>query len=307
MKKKRLVFFIGGGLVTILLCYFSLFFYPKKSTISDHFSTKGSYFKPVTIAEFSSSKIPRIAFKIGEEKVLLELDLGFNSELSLPPSSFQIVKKTFAKSKFHYGFKGKKYHTDVYTASEIGLGGITFHNARVEEENLEFSTDAILWGDKKNELYGKIGWGLFYLTNLFLDCEHSTIAFCDSLKTLREQGYPVDNFVEAPLLLNNNMIEFEAKTAGGKLRCLLDTGATINILNCDKIESYDLNNTCEIPSFKIAGHDFGPTSFMCAPLKLPFKVDAIIGMEFIHSKLIFIDFPNRKIYFGSSAKIPKDS
>ncbi len=113
----------------------------------------------------------------------------------------------------------------------------------------------------------------------------------------------MDSFIEAPLLLNHDMIEFEARTAGGKLRCLLDTGATINILNCDSIENFARENTCEIPSFKITGHDFGPTSFMCAPLKLPFKVDAIIGMEFIHSKLIFIDFPNRKIYFGSAEKV----
>jgi hypothetical protein len=64
----------------------------------------------------------------------------------------------------------------------------------------------------------RIGWALFHNFNLFIDCENSKIAFCDSLDTLRKQGYPVDFFTETRLLLDRNFIEFEAVTEDGPIR-----------------------------------------------------------------------------------------
>ena len=66
-----------------------------------------------------------------------------------------------------------------------------------------------------------------------MDCDNSLIAFCDSLDTLRKQGYPVDLFIETPLLLDRNSIEFQAMTEKGPIRCMLDTGSTWNMLNKD--------------------------------------------------------------------------
>ena len=190
--------------------------------------------------------------------------------------------------------------------------------------NPEFIKDGS-FGEKKQESSdrdARVGWRLFSVFNVFLDCENNKIAFCDSLDTLRKHGYPVDSFVETPILLDRNLIEFEVKTNKGKLRCVLDTGCTLNMLNKDlengsnehmifnpdnidqhailnpdnsDLSVFDFKNTYEIPVFKIGKKDFGKTTF--TKIKMPLEIDAFVGMEFLRSKLVFIDFPNRKIYF----------
>ncbi len=57
----------------------------------------------------------------------------------------------------------------------------------------------------------------------------------------------------------------------------------------------DFDDEYELPVFKIGKKDFGPVNFQ--KIKTPFEFDAIIGMEFFKTKLVFIDFPDRKIYF----------
>ena len=194
---------------------------------------------------------------------------------------------------------------------------------QAEEANLEFEEDVDLGEEKPVESnLGRVGWCLFYNFNLLVDCQHCMLALCDSLQTLKEQGYPVDSFTEAPLLLDRGLIEFETATDENILRCILDTGSTWNMLNKDlkngsndhmtftstntdqylvlnpenrNFLTFDPKNVCEIPTFKIQGKEFGPLTFNC--IKSPLSIEAIIGMEFFESTLVFIDFANRKIYF----------
>jgi hypothetical protein len=199
------------------------------------------------------------------------------------------------------------------------------YQAKVEEINSEFEKDTILM--KKEESspvshLGRIGWPIFHNFNFFFDCDNALIAFCDSLDTLKRQGYPVDSFIETQLLLDRNLIEFEVMTEKGPLRCILDTGSTKNILNKeieggspnhmifnpDNVDQhpvstdaksdqmvFDSNDIYDVEVFKIGKKDFGAVTFQ--KIKTPLEIDAIIGMEFLDSKLVFIDFPNHKIYF----------
>lgn len=77
--------------------------------------------------------------------------------------------------------------------------------------------------------------------------------------------------------------------------------AVLNPQNSDLME-FDPDAECAIPMFKIGKKDFGEIAF--TKFKTPLKIDAIIGMEFLESKLLFIDFPNRKIYFCESCSDP---
>jgi hypothetical protein len=141
----------------------------------------------------------------------------------------------------------------------------------------------------------------------------------------------VDAFIETPLLLDRNSIEFEAMTETGPIRCILDTGSTgnmlnkdmqggfnnhmifnpdtidqherLNPLNSDQMQ-FDIEDICDMPLLKIGGKDFGTVKFR--KMKSPFEIDAIIGMDFLDSKLVFIDFPNRKIYFYKKKSDPSD-
>ncbi len=171
---------------------------------------------------------------------------------------------------------------------------------------------------------GRIGWPLFRSFNFFMDCDNSLIAFCDSLETLKEHGYPVDEFVEVPLILdqNPNSLKVKVMTESGPMLCFLDTGSTKNLLNrdmegvdnshmiynLDTIDQHEILNptnsdqmvfkfgdTYDMSMFKIGDKDFGPVTFQ--KIKTPFDISAIIGMDFLEDKLVFIDFPKRKVYF----------
>ncbi len=319
--------------VFILLGFSSLiYFLLRNAPKSDHQSSnlkllkkKTAYFMPLKIRGFCSADIPYLEAMVENKTILTKLDLGYEGMFSLMPDILkELNKKEFIKRTRCYGVRGKIYEEDVYRIEEIEIDGIVFSPIKVEEKNLEFVLDGQL---KKEEeklpdcYFGRIGWHLFSNVNLLVDCKHSMIALCDSLETLKEQGYPVDSFTETPLLLDDGSIEFEAMTEAGPLHCILDTGSTLNLLNKDlkngcnehmiftgkeddpfalnpenkDLLTFDLEDTEEIASFKIGKKEFGP--LRVNHMRSPISVDAIIGMEFIDSMLIFIDFFNRKIYF----------
>ncbi len=199
---------------------------------------------------------------------------------------------------------------------------------RIAEENAESAKDAVLKkGEKEiNEDHlGTIGWCVFKPVNVLLDCEHSAIVACDSLDTLKKQGYLADSFIEATLLLDRGSLDFEVVTEMGPLRCTLDTGTTWNLLNKDlehlqqdhrlidlnhlmkegstkfnltneDLLIFNLEDEWEAKNFQINGKEFGPVNFV--KIGSPLGLDAIIGMEFIDDHLIFIDFKKEKIYFS---------
>lgn len=325
MKKQWIAFSVALlGCSALLYLLFPKLHREKHIQLS-HLCIKDPYFEPVIITE-SSARIPCIEVKIAGKTTLAKLDLGFSGDITLPSAFLKALdKKSFIRCTSYYGIRGKKYQSDIYEIPKINIGGMALFRAKAEEVNPEFENDTDLLDNEQESPVcdsGRIGWELFFNFNVFLDCEHSMMAFCDSLDTLKNQGYPVDAFIETPLLLDRDLIEFEVMTEAGPLRCILDTGSTLNllnknldggsndhmILNPNNIDQhvvlnpentdqmvFDLEDSYEMPVFKIGTRDFGSATFQ--KIKMPYEVDAVVGMEFLHSKLIFIDFPNRKIYF----------
>ncbi len=313
------------GLLTGIILY-SLYSNSNRrdQTRYSQLSINGAYFVPTEIIDFQA-EIPCIAITIEDKTAPVKIDLGSDTAFILPKEFLQRLEhKSFVRRDFFYGLRGKKHESDVYSIPKIRIGGMTVFDSKAKELNIEFEKDATLLNPDGSSLapMGAIGWTLFHNFNFFLDCKNSLFAFCDSLETLKKKGYPVSAFVETPLLLDQGLIEFEAMTDSGPMRCLLDTGCTINMLNKDlegkndhmifnqmTIETHDVvnpenadlmifdpKNEYTVSMFKIGNKDFGDITF--TKLKTPINIDAILGMEFINSKLIFIDFPHRKIYFG---------
>lgn len=190
---------------------------------------------------------------------------------------------------------------------EVRIGDMSFYRSAVQERIEDFQVDATITKDKEisSKELGKIGWEIFKVTNLFLDLGNSRIAFCDSLTTLKKQGYAVDSFVEASLISERGFIEIEADTSNGPLFCVLDTGSTWNILNTKIQRQADYNETIrqpenfsEIPLFRIAKKEFGPIRFHHIPIQLPIPIEAILGMDFFKEHVVFLDFTNNHAYFS---------
>jgi hypothetical protein len=318
-KKKWLLFSLGlFGFVIFGFFKFNL----KKPAQVNHPATKrSSYFEPIKIIGFSSARIPCINIEIEGMTIETKIDLGSAYDLDLPSEILQkINEKQFLGYKSFFGIRGKEYLSNYFDLPKVKIGGLTFFHPKASGNDLAFDNDVKLqisakhvvdWKYektmnilKKSQIQlGRIGWVLFYNANFLLDCKNSTIAFCDSINTLKQRGYFLEEFVETPLLiLGGKLIGFEAMSENGPLRCLLDTGCTCNMFNADEgnLEEMinDPKNVVKTSFFKIGEKDFGETYFIRVPIPFPDRVDAIVGMEFIYSKRIFIDFPNRKIYFS---------
>ena len=317
--------------VLILLCALGvLCFLLKKSsrtrTVDAQLLAKGnSYFMPIKIDRFSSAGIPCLEVNIEGRTVPVKVDLGYEGDICfLPDIIKELTAKKFIKRRSSYGLRGKTYTSDIYEVEKIYIDNISFGPVKAEELNLELAHDIHLGGEEvsSESNLGRLGWSLFYNCNLLIDCKHSILALCDGLETLKDHGYPVDFFTETCVLLDRGFIEFEAMTEVGMIRCVLDTGSTWNLLNKDLVSgsndhmlftpenveqysvlnpenksllTFDAKNVCELPSFKVLEKEFGPMTFNC--IKSPLAIDAIVGMEFFETTLIFIDFLNKKLYF----------
>jgi hypothetical protein len=273
-------------------------------------SEKPRFFVAVPITKFTSFQAPCVNVEIEGKIFLLKLDLGFHGDMTLKKESLNFISsKTFMGEYSTYGVRGKEYKKNSYQIPKLKIGAMAFSPPVLQEENSEFLKDSEFFqsgGDSiPREEEGRIGISLFYAANLLIDIQNSQIAFCDSLDTLKKEGYAIETFIKAPLFLEKGLAEFEANIPTGSLRCILDTGTTWNILNADLADEKSINtaiwepeNMLEYSSFHIEGMDFGPTSFHRMPIRMPIQIEAILGMEFFKNYLVFLDFAGKAVYFS---------
>lgn len=307
--KRRWQFLISVSFLALFAFTYWFFFkengrQTKKSTLAK----QEPFYVPVSIISFSPVNSPCIAVQIEDKSFLMELDLGLRGDLAIIGDSIdQISSKTFIRSAPMYGIRGKEYLTDFYRIPKIKIGDMDFIQPILQGTGEEMIKDSVFvknQGSPSPREPGAVGWKLFYHANLLIDIHSSMIAFCDSLETLKKQGYKIDDFVKAPLIIERGLVEFEAETDDGPLRCMLDTGATCNMFNRElesgkSIEEviWNSDNVTTYSTFKIGNQDFGPLAFHRIPINIPIRIEAVLGMEFFEQHLVFIDFSGKNIYF----------
>lgn len=267
---------------------------------------KDSYFVTAPIKKLSAIQSPCLDVQIGDVTFSMELDLGFRGDLTITSDFISQIKlKNPIGTKTMYGIRSKEYPTALYKIPKVKIGQMIFSKLILEEESKEFLNDSVFVQDGTSPSPrdpGRIGWKLFYNSNLLIDIRESKIAFSDSLDTLKKWGYKIDNFVKTPLLIERGLVEFNANTPDGFLRCTLDTGATWNLLNKEDGQPidqamWDSDNTVRYSFFEISDQNFGETKFHRIPINIPIQIEAILGMEFFREHLVFLDFANQYAYF----------
>jgi hypothetical protein len=300
MKKKWITFsLLLGGMCALPLIWLLKANGPEKtSAIGPAFpkkATHSSYFAPVPISKFTSANQPCIEIQIGNAKISSMLDLGFRGQFGLSPELLEKIEdKKFLNLKTMYGAKGNEYVEKVYEIPKACIGKMTFSDSTFHEYTDKYSQDSTLHtsGYSSREPC-RIGWELFGNTNLLVDLKGDKIAFCDSINTLKAEGYSVEKFIKTSLFVDRGLLEFDVEIPTGKLRCVLDTGCTWNILNTsDQVESQEV-------SLFINKVDFGLVNFHPLSIKLPIHIEAILGMEFLEDRTLFIDFSEHYIYFST--------
>ena len=295
----------------IVLCSCSLSHKHETDSATKISQNKPVYFVSVPFTKLSPIRSPCLDVEIEGKTFSTELDLGLRGDIAIEKEFIdQISLKTLIGTTPMYGIRGKEYPTNFYRIPKIQIGVMHFNQPILQEKSQEFVKDGtfIQSGRERSPRDPvRLGWSLFYDVNLLVDVKNFEIAFCDSLDTLKKRGYPIEAFTKCPLDLERGLVEFEAETPKGKLRCMLDTGTTCNMFNSEIAEGetveqmiWEPENWLNYNFFKIEGNDFGPITFRRVPIHIPIRIEAVIGMEFIEDHLIFIDFANKLIYFAKN-------
>jgi hypothetical protein len=303
-KRKVLAALIVVGLASFLL-------FNKTKALP---SQSGAYFDSISIAKWTSIKSPCVPIQIGHKTISAQIDLGFKGQCSLDSSVLeQIEEKTLLGSQTMYGFQGTPYDKKVFQVQSIRIGDLSLNNPQVQEEGKNFYAQAVVsknGGKPAPPEPARIGWKAFQNTNLLLDLKNDKIAFCDSLATLKKQGYATQKFMKTHLFIDRGLVEIDAIVNNKPFRCMLDTGSTFNVLNVKNEENKSLQELFWNPetfrtmdAFKISQKEFGPITFRQLPIRLPIHIDAILGMDFFLENLVFIDFDNSLVYFCPYAQM----
>ena len=258
-------------------------------------------FYPFTLTE-SDARIPCLQAEIEGIPFLAKLDIGYDGVLSLPKHLLeQLAHKRDAETVLFKGIKGGEYESPVFTLPQLNIGDLTLMDFPAEETNLEFERDTNLGiHTDPPDAIARIGWRAFFGTVVLIDFNKGIGACCDSLETLKEQGYPLEQFVSTNLLPGEQYVGFEADIGNRKIKCILDTGCTLNLINTlstdeeSEFGSVDLDNPLPSSVLSIGGRDLGPCVFYKTPL--PFGVEAIIGVDFLETQIICIDLVNNTLH-----------
>ena len=273
-------------------------------------------FYSFTLTE-SDGRIPCLQAEIEGISFLAKLDMGYDGVLSLPKHLLdQLTHKSDAGTVLFASIRGKKYETSVFTIPKLYIEDVALVNLPVEETQLEFERDTELNPNanfEPSDVTARFGWQAFLGTVILIDLQKSLAICCDNLETLKEKGYPLEQFVSANFLPRKELIEFEADVNNRTVKCLLDTGCTLNLIHThsnvsdgieEEPEFANINFATPLPSttFSVGGRQLGPCIFY--ETQLPFGVEAIIGVDFLETQIVCIDFINRKLLL---CPVPKDN
>lgn len=265
------------------------------------------HYIPLKMHGFSDAGAPCIEVKIGPNSFIAEVDTGWGGSLAAEQRIVEPLtpKKWIGRSQSQ-GLLGHQYEADVYELPEMHLGMVQMSFVKIKIETPEFITDSILgpsvesllsrllrWFNFHSSIQDhsiRMGWQIFRPLNVLMDCQNQALVLVDSVETLRQCGYERIQFIEIPMELDRGLIEIAAMTDLGSVRCVLDSGSTVNYFNQRK----DVD-VC--PQWvQIEGHEFGSERFRL--IQSPLEIEAILGMEFFKKHLIFFDFRQQKVYIS---------
>jgi len=302
--KRKWALFLSIGILLLSL----LFWIYKRAP-----SEKPPPYFSLYVDMFGRGSIPYFNVEIDGKTFLLCLDLGHNGDLTLQRQYLaEITNKSFIETTTMSGVRGNKYTIDVYQIPEAKIQGATLCRPQLEEAHSAFDQETVLipaTDPSTPEAVGSLGWKLFRNVTLFLNLAKGEIVLGRNIEALREKGYKLEEFTETPLQLNHDLLVIEATTPQGLWHCLLDTGCTSNLLNeseSDKpIETMiqDESNFVNLPSFAINNTNFGPITFRPVPMKLPFHIDAVLGLEFFFKHQVIIDFEKQSVFIRALSPV----
>lgn len=263
------------------------------------------------IEGYSKGRIPYCKVKVGDQIISAKIDLGSSEFLSLPQNVIHAAGGKFLPTiNASYGISGNKYLTNMYQIDKVTIDNLVFTPDCVRENNPALEKQMTMHDaePEKVETLGRIGWNLFKDYVLLFDDKNRQICLSHNVDTFQKHGYSLDHFTATSFTLDRHVIEFDALSDSGIIRCILDTGSSYNLCNLatkeNQVEqmSFDIKDYFDSAVFQIGDKNFGPITFN--RIYTPLIFQAIIGMEFFEDNLVIVDFKNKMLYFCA---YPEDS
>ena len=299
--KKRLI--ISTSACCIALAASWAFKFWKPSHEKPQSALPAHSFYSLTLTE-SDAQIPCFQAEIEGIPFLIELDLGYNGVLSLPKHLLERLTLKSEEGTVLFGsIKGKKYESPVYTIPRLSIEDLAFVNLPAEEGNLEFERDRSIRTKKdlgSLDIAARMGWRTFTGGVVLINLRKHMAICCDSLETLKEKGYSFEQFASMSLSSDNQFIELETSVDNRKMKCIVDTGCTLNLIHtpCTDEESeigkVDFDNPLPSTTLSVDGRCLGPCVFY--KTHLPFGIEAILGVDFLETQIVCIDLVHHKLY-----------
>lgn len=304
MPKKKIaaVFFLG---CLLLGCLLVPYVWHKKEILKQ--SDAKPFFTEIPVAQYTHSNLPCFDIVLSGKTLTAILDLGYTRQVSLRSDLVPtILEKQFLKTVPVWGVRGERFQQNLYRARAVKIDNLNIAPILLEEDLPELHEQAQIVKTEEGFIEdGKLGWRLFKNMVLFLDFNEDKIEVADSLETFENHNNLAD-FVKVPLILDRELLEFDMTTPQGPVRCFLDTGCTSNHLHSSNpnnllLDELYFKSVVQFPSVNIGNKKFGPITFHALPLQVPVRIQGVLGMEFLFSTEVFIDFKNQSIYFKSKS------
>lgn len=257
---------------------------------------------------------PIVKITICSKPYLVIFDLGSRLEVELYEDRLVGLPLKYAGIESFTNFKGNQFEYPKFIAPKIELGSLSYKDRQIVSRPLSDLCESVILGfgeavAKADRISGFIGRGILTETNILLDMKTSKIVLTNCENRLLSEGYDLESFLKTPFLLDAKGLIFEIETDLGKGRFLLDTGATVTLLQkqCFPIKVSENESPHPIPYIKterfiINGADFGSQKLFFIEIAKKLKVDGILGMDFIRNHVMYIDFTKQLLYIQRPPK-----
>lgn len=295
--KSKIIFRLSVTLALAILMTGTYWYY---------FTPKYYYVRlPVT---FSNANIPLMEMEIAGNTYSVEVDLGSKFPLALSKDLLGNLEKKPTGTATWRDAKGNSYESPSYSISKINLGSFVLTNVAVKEEREDFINSTTVWREKTTPAYskaGSIGRPLLEKTNLLLDFPHSAIIATNSTSHLKNDGFNIEGMLKVPFEMGRTGMILHIETDIGTVKFSIDTGSSATVIRSDLLKNHDCKTDWRgLPffttsSFKIGGKEYGSLDLYPYELTPELnELDGFLGMDFLQNHVVYIDYPNKVVYFG---------
>ncbi|MEX0961754.1 MAG: hypothetical protein WDZ28_02725 [Simkaniaceae bacterium] len=263
----------------------------------------GSFSKPIPL-QYTDAGSPCVMIHINGKKIDAIIDTGSCYEITIPYDSSILEQLKKIKDSCSINFKGEKAKSSQYILPSCQIEGYKIQNIiaevdmSIDPNRYEVSIIGEAKGVVDSNKTGAIGRPFLLRSNIYFDFPNDQMSFISE----KEFASMKDQFVLIPFEETWMGFQLIVDTDFGSLKCLLDTGSSLSFIqnrfgnNFTTIQDNYGNECLQSEKLILSGVDYGKNNLYPLKMKAFSEIDGILGMDFLKSKSLYIDYRNKRFY-----------